>query len=369
MIKRGTWAEVNIDNIKYNMNAIKETLKDSTKVCCVIKADAYGHGAVKVAQALEIEGVDYLAVARFEEAMELRNAGIKMPVLCLGYISEYDVKEAIENEITFTVFSLDTAKLIDKEAKELEKEAIIHIKIDTGMSRLGFMPTNSSVSDIEKIIKLKNVNVEGMYTHFATADDMDKDETYLQLLKFRQVVDKLKELDIEIPIKHVSNTAGTIDLKELGFEMVRIGIGLYGCYPSNEVSKDIILKPALTLKTKVTSVKDLKEGSKIGYGYTYECEQDTKIAAISIGYADGFVRTQNSPKVMIKGVLCDVVGRICMDQCMVKVPYSLNVSPETDVLVIADEDGIRVEDIASRCNTINYEILCGISKRVVRHYE
>ena len=368
MIKREVWAEINLNNIKDNLAAIRETLKDTTKICCVVKADAYGHGAVEVSKILETQNIDYLAVARFGEAIELRQSGIKMPILCLGYISEYDIAEAIKNDITFTLFSLDMAKLIDEESKELGLKARVHLKIDTGMSRLGFLPIDSSFNEIERINKLKNINIEGMYTHFATADDADKDETYLQLLKFRKVVDKLDELGIKIPIKHVSNTAGTIDLKELGFDMVRIGIGLYGCYPSDEVSKDIKLKPALTLKTKITSIKDLKKGSKIGYGYTYECEDDIRIATLSIGYADGFIRSQSEPKVMIKGVLCDILGRICMDQCMVKLPLNLNIGVESDVLVIADENGIRAEDIALRSNTINYEVLCGISKRVIRHY-
>ena len=166
----------------------------------------------------------------------------------------------------------------------------------------------------------------------------------------------------------MSNTAGTLDLKELGFNMVRVGIGLYGYYPSNDVSRDVKLKPALTLKTKITSIKDLKEGTKIGYGYTYECEKDMRIATLAIGYADGFSRTQISPQVKIKGVLCEVVGRICMDQCMVKMPSTLNVGPESDAIIIADEDGVRVEDLASRSQTISYEVLCGISKRVKRHY-
>ena len=368
MIKRGTWAEINLNNIKDNLNALREPLKETTKVCCVIKADAYGHGAVRVAQMLENENVDYLAVARFEEAMELRENGIKTPILCLGYICESDVREAVENDITMTVYSLDMAKVIDEESKDLDKVGKIHIKIDSGMSRLGYLPVDASYNEIEKINKLKNVEIEGMYTHFATADESNKEETYLQLLKFRQAVDKLKDMDINIPVKHVSNTAGTIDLKELGFDMVRIGIGLYGYYPSNEVSKDIKLKPALALKTKITGIKELKEGSKVGYGYTYECEDDTKVATLAIGYADGYARTQVAPKVKIKGVLCDVIGRICMDQCMVKMPSTLNVGPESDVLIMGDEDGVRVEEVAQRSGTINYEVLCAISKRVVRHY-
>lgn len=367
-MKRGTWAEIDLNNIKDNLYALRSVLKDTTKVCCVVKADAYGHGAVEVSKMLQEEDIDYLSVARFEEAIELRKNGISMPILCMGYICENDIGEAIENNITLTVYSFEMAKTIDEECKELDMKAKIHLKIDTGMSRLGFLPTDKSINEIERIKKMKNIDIEGIYTHFATADESDKEETYLQLLKFRKVVDDLKKLEIDIPIKHVSNTASTIDLKELGFNMVRLGIGLYGYYPSDEVSKDIELKPALTLKTKITNIKDVKAGTKVSYGYTYEFEKDSRVVTLSIGYADGFDRTQINPKVKVKEVLCDVVGRICMDQCMVKVPETLNVGIESEVKIIADENGIRVEDLAERSGTISYEILCMLSRRVSRHY-
>ena len=367
-MKRGTWAEIDLNNIKDNLYALRSVLKDTTKVCCVVKADAYGHGAVEVSKMLQEEDIDYLSVARFEEAIELRKNGISMPVLCMGYVCENDIGEAIENNITLTVYSFEMAKTIDEECKELDMKAKIHLKIDTGMSRLGFLPTDKSINEIERIKKMKNIDIEGVYTHFATADESDKEETYLQLLKFRKVVDDLKKLEIDIPIKHVSNTASTIDLKELGFNMVRLGIGLYGYYPSDEVSKDIELKPALTLKTKITNIKDVKAGTKVSYGYTYEFEKDSRVVTLSIGYADGFDRTQINPKVKVKEVLCDVVGRICMDQCMVRIPETLNVGIESEVKIIADENGIRVEDLAERSGTINYEILCMLSRRVSRHY-
>lgn len=367
-MKRGTWAEIDLNNIKDNLYALRSSLKDTTKVCCVVKADAYGHGAVEVSKMLQEENIDYLSVARFEEAMELRKNDIRIPILCMGYICENDIREAIINNITLTVYSFEMAKIIDKECKDLDMNCKIHLKIDTGMSRLGFLPTDKSINEIERINKLKNIDIEGIYTHFATADESDKEETYLQLLRFRKVVDDLKNLEIDIPIKHVSNTASTIDLKELGFNMVRLGIGLYGYYPSAEVSKDIELKPALTLKTKITNIKDVKAGTKVSYGYTYEFDSDSRVATLAIGYADGFDRTQNNPKVKVKDILCDVVGRICMDQCMVKIPESLNVGIESEVKIIANESGITLEELAERSGTINYEILCMISRRVSRHY-
>ena len=364
----GTWVEINLNNIKNNLNKLKDGLKPSTKVCCVVKADAYGHGAVEVSKKLIEENIDYLAVARLEEAIELRKNNIEIPILCLGYICKADLNIAIENNITMTVYSSDIAKYIDKLSKELNIKAKIHIKVDTGMSRLGFLPNDESIEEVKYICNLNNIEVEGIYTHFAVADETNKQETFTQVSKFKKVVDVLESNDIDIPIKHVSNTAGTIELKELGFNMVRIGIGLYGYYPSNEVSTDLNIKPALKLKTRVTGVKRLEKGSKIGYGYTYKCAEDIKVATLSIGYADGFHRSQKEPKVIVNGVLCDIVGRICMDQCMVRIPENLDVNIEDEVIVIGDYNGTKAEEVAYRANTINYELLCSISKRVERKY-
>lgn len=367
-MKKGTWAEINLNNIKHNLHVLRGSLKNTTKVCCVVKADAYGHGAVEVSKMLEKENIDYLSVARFEEAIELRKNGINTPILCMGYTCENNIREALENNITLTVYSYNMAQKINEESNSLGVIGKIHLKIDTGMNRIGFLPTDESVHEIEKICKLNNIHVEGIYTHFALADELDKEETYSQISKFKYILEELNELGIDIMIKHVSNTAATIDLKELDFNMVRLGIGLYGYYPSTDVSREILLKPALTLKTKVTNIKNVKAGTKISYGYTYEFKDDSRVATLSIGYADGFDRTQINPRVKINNVLCDVVGRVCMDQCMVKIPDYLDIKIEDEVKVISNEDGIRVEDLAKRSGTINYEILCMISRRVARHY-
>lgn len=367
-MKRGTWAEINLNNIKHNFHSLKNTLKSDTKVCCVVKADAYGHGAVEVAKMLQQEKADYFSVARFEEAVELRNNNIHTPILCMGYISECDIEEAINRYIGITVYSYEMAKIINQKAGKLGKKASIHIKIDTGMSRLGFLTDDNSINDILKLKELINLNIDGIYTHFATADETDKKETYLQLERYKKVIDALEKANIDIQFKHVSNTAAIIDLKELGFNMVRLGIGLYGHYPSDEVSKEVELKPAMKLKTIITNIKTVAPGTKVSYGYTYEFKEASTLATLAIGYADGFGRTQNNPKVMINGVLCDVVGRICMDQCMVKIPEGLNVNIEDEVLIMGAEVGVTAEDLASRRGTINYEILCSVSRRVTRDY-
>lgn len=367
-MKRGTWAEINLNNIKHNFHALKKTLKSDTKVCCVVKADAYGHGAVEVAKMLQQEKADYFSVARFEEAVELRNNNIHTPILCMGYISECDIEEAINRYIGITVYSYEMAKIINQKAGKLGKKASIHIKIDTGMSRLGFLTDDNNINDILKLKELINLNIDGIYTHFATADETDKKETYLQLERYKKVIDALEKANIDIQFKHVSNTAAIIDLKELGFNMVRLGIGLYGHYPSDEVSKEVELKPAMKLKTIITNIKTVAPGTKVSYGYTYEFKEASTLATLAIGYADGFDRTQNNPKVMINGVLCDVVGRICMDQCMVKIPEGLNVNIEDEVLIMGAEVGVTAEDLASRRGTINYEVLCSVSRRVTRDY-
>lgn len=367
-MKRGTWAEINLNNIKHNFHALKNTLKSDTKVCCVVKADAYGHGAVEVAKMLQQEKADYFSVARFEEAVELRNNNIHTPILCMGYISECDIEEAINRYIGITVYSYEMAKIINQKAGKLGKKASIHIKIDTGMSRLGFLTDDNSINDILKLKELINLNIDGIYTHFATADETDKKETYLQLERYKKVIDVLEKANIDIQFKHVSNTAAIIDLKELGFNMVRLGIGLYGHYPSDEVSKEVELKPAMKLKTIITNIKTVAPGTKVSYGYTYEFKEASTLATLAIGYADGFDRTQNNPKVMINGVLCDVVGRICMDQCMVKIPEGLNVNIEDEVLIMGNEPGVTAENLASRRGTINYEVLCSVSRRVTRDY-
>ncbi|MCC3866946.1 alanine racemase [Terrisporobacter mayombei] len=289
------------------------------KICCVVKANAYGCGSVKVSKYLEHKNIDFFAVARIEEGLELRNNDINLPILCLGYIDIHMIKEAIEKDISITVYNLEYAKKIDEIGKKLNKKAKVHIKIDTGMSRLGFLAEEAKKS-IEEINNLKNIYIEGIFTHFAKADEKDKTTTLVQLNRYKRVIEELTTLNINIPIKHVANSAAIIDLNEDLFNMVRIGIILYGYYPSDEVNKDIELKPYLKLKSVVTNIKILDENIGISYGHIYKTREKSKIGTISIGYADGFNRTQHNPKVSIKGEILEVVGRVCMDQCMVKVP-------------------------------------------------
>lgn len=369
IIKSGTWAEINLKNIGYNLEQIKNCLKENMKICCVVKANAYGSGSVEVAKYLQNKNVDFFAVARIEEGLELRKNNINLPILCLGYTDISMIREAINKNISITVYDLEYAKKINEISKELNKIAKIHIKIDTGMSRLGFLP-ELAIESIKEINKLKNIYIEGIFTHFAKADEKDKSATLIQLEKYKKVIEELNNIGVNIPIKHVANSAAIIDLDEDLFNMVRVGIILYGYYPSDEVNKEVKLKPCLKLKSSVTNVKILGENIGISYGHVYKTNEKCKIVTISIGYADGFNRIQKNPKVSINGQILDVVGRICMDQCMVKAPLDMDIKIGDEVTIMDNDiKELSVEENAKRNDTINYEVLCMINRRVTRVYE
>lgn len=369
IIKSGAWIEINLNNISDNLKEIKNSLKEKMKVCCVVKANAYGCGSVEVAKYLENKNIDFFAVSRIEEGIELRNNNINLPILCLGYTDISMIKEAIDKDISITVYDLEYAKKIDEIGKKLNKKAKIHIKIDTGMSRLGFLPEDA-IQKIKEINKLEKIYIEGIFTHFAKADEEDKTTTLIQLNRYKKIIEELNDLQIDIPIKHVANSAATIDLNEDLFNMIRVGIILYGYYPSDEVKKDIKLKPCLKLKSAVTNVKILDKNVGISYGHVYKTSEKCKIVTVSIGYADGFNRIQHNPKVYIKGEILDVVGRICMDQCMVKAPLDMDIEIGDEVTIIDNDiKELSLEENAKRNDTINYEVLCMIDRRVTRVYQ
>lgn len=363
-----TWAEINLDNIKFNLKNIKKILNEDTKVCTVLKANAYGHGSVEIAKMLENENVDYFAVARLEEAIELRENNITTPILCLGYIPENSLELAIKNNIVITIYSVEMATKLDEISGKLNEKSNIHIKIDTGMTRIGFLPNDECLQQIKYISSLKNINIEGIYTHFAIADESSKLFTNNQVEKFNYIINNLQNIGINIPIKHVSNSAATMDLPNLSYDMVRCGIVLYGYYPSQEVNKDNLkLKPAMALKTTVAHIKEVEANVGVSYGLKYKTDKKERIVTIPIGYADGFTRMQGQPKVTIKGEVFDVIGRICMDQCMVKIDKNIDIKIGDEVIIFGE--GYRtVEDIADDLETINYEIVCMVSRRVDRVY-
>ncbi|VFC48746.1 alanine racemase [Clostridioides difficile] len=363
-----TWAEINLDNLRFNLNNIKNLLEEDIKICGVIKADAYGHGAVEVAKLLEKEKVDYLAVARTAEGIKLRQNGITLPILNLGYTPDEAFEDSIKNKITMTVYSLETAQKINEIAKSLGEKACVHVKIDSGMTRIGFQPNEESVQEIIELNKLEYIDLEGMFTHFATADEVSKEYTYKQANNYKFMSDKLDEAGVKIAIKHVSNSAAIMDCPDLRLNMVRAGIILYGHYPSDDVFKDRLeLRPAMKLKSKIGHIKQVEPGVGISYGLKYTTTGKETIATVPIGYADGFTRIQKNPKVLIKGEVFDVVGRICMDQIMVRIDKDIDIKVGDEVILFGEGE-VTAERIAKDLGTINYEVLCMISRRVDRVY-
>lgn len=369
---RHTWAEVYLDNIAHNVREIRRVTDKKAQVLAVVKADGYGHGAVHIAKTALENRADRLAVAILAEGLKLRGAGIKEPILILGHTPESQLKTAIRNNIALTVYSLEGAEAASEAAKEEGLKAKIHIKLDTGMGRLGFLPVEESIPDIIKIFKLSNVNVEGLYTHFATADNKDKAYTKQQFQRYMWVCDRLEEEGIDLPIRHTANSAAIIDLPETHLDMVRAGLIIYGMFPSNDVQKkNISLKPVMALKTKISHLKELPSGYSISYGATFTTNHNTIIATIPIGYADGYSRLlANKGEVLVRGQRAPIVGRICMDQCMIDVTHVDGVSVGDEVVLFGEQggDSISQEDVAKIIGTINYEVVCMVSKRVPRVY-
>lgn len=368
---RPVWAEINLDNLAHNMREVKRTVKEGTLITAVVKANAYGHGSIYAAKTFLENGADRLAVATLSEAIELRKAGIDVPILILGYTPTSQYPLVIEHDITQAIYNLESARAFSQAAEKLNKTGLLHIKIDSGMGRIGFLPTDEAINDIIEISKLANIKVEGIFTHFARADEKDKRYTNLQYDRFMSVINKLEEKGLSIPIKHVANSAAIIDLPDFNLNMVRAGIMLYGYYPSEEVYKDRVnLIPAMSLKARVSHIKRVPKNTGISYGQIFVTERESKIATIPIGYADGFTRMLSSKvEVSVKGEKVPVVGRICMDQCMLDVTEIDDLNIGDEVVIFGYEKGsLNADDIANMLDTISYEILCMVSRRVPRVY-
>ena len=363
------WKEIKLDAVKNNVKNIRGLLKDGVRLLAVIKADAYGHGAVEVAQSLLFDGgADYFGVATYGEAEQLRRAGINTPVLILGAVFDDEYAELVKDDITLTVFDFDTAKKLSDTAKKLGKTAKIHIKIDTGMARIGFLPSEDAVEEIIKISKLDGIEIEGMFSHFAKADEADKMPTRVQFEKFMFIKNELLKRGIKIPICHICNSAGIIDFPEYHLDMVRSGIITYGYYPSDFVNKDALkLESAMSFKSRVVHIKTVEKGTSVSYGGTFTAKEKMKIATVSAGYADGYSRLlSNKADVIINGVRCRVLGRVCMDQLMVDATHLKNINLGDEVILFgkSDNNKVTVEETAEIMGTINYEVMCGLSRRV-----
>ena len=367
------WVEIDLDAIAHNVREIKRVTGNKVEMMGVVKADAYGHGVSEVVRTLLDNGVTQLAVSMLDEAIQIRKMGIGVPVLVLSYTDPVRAEEIVFYHVTQTVFSLDLARALSAAAVKLGKTAKIHVKVDTAMTRVGFMPGYSAVKNIMEIGKLPGVIVEGIFTHFASADESERDYTEMQFRKFMSVCSELARVGIHIPIKHVCNSAGIIQYPQMYLDMVRPGIILYGLYPSQEVDRNIIcLKPAMTLKANVILVKDVEKDTCISYGRTFRTSRPSRIATLPIGYADGYPRLlSNKGRVLINGESAPIVGRICMDQCMVDVTdlkHEVRVGDEAALFGCQNGAAISVEEVAEAIGTINYEIVCIIGKRIPRVY-
>ena len=374
-ISRRTWAEVDLNAAEYNFNIIKAKAGNS-KICCVVKADGYGHGAKVLAKLYEDLGADFLAVSNIDEAEELRDYGVKLPILILGYTPVSDAERLLRLNITQAVYSLDFAKALSAKCEELGGRLDVHIKIDTGMSRIGFMCQSfprdlSSIDEIAEACALKGLNAKGIMAHFSVADEGDEGREYTekQLAAFDYTVKALKEKGIEFDIIHHANSAGTEDYENARKTMVRAGIILYGLAPSPKLQGALPLKSLMTLKTSVASVKKIYKGTSVSYGRTFEAEKDMTVATVTIGYADGYFRGfSNKGYMLLKGKKCRILGRVCMDQTIIDVSDVTDVKIGDEVTVFSADESPTADDLAEFANTINYEIVCAVSKRVPRYY-
>lgn len=365
-------ANINLDALEHNIAEIRRLIGSDRKLCCVIKANAYGHGAVALAEFLEKQGVDYFAVACMDEALELRHCGIASPLLILGETWKDQYEDAVRENVTLTIFSYEDAKVLSETACASGRTAKIHIKLDTGMSRIGLNVSEASADTIAQISKLPGIELEGLFTHFACADMDGRRQTEIQISRYRQMEQWLEDRGVMIPVKHCANSAGIMEYKDVHMDMVRAGIIIYGLYPSDEISHETIdLEPVMSLKSHVTFVKTIPKGTPVSYGGTFVAEKDMRIATIPVGYADGYFRSlSNKGRVLIRGEYAPICGRVCMDQFMVDVTDISGVMPGDEVtLVGADGDRyLSVEAVSEPAGSFNYEFVCEVSRRVPRVY-
>lgn len=377
MVKR-TWAEISLNAIEHNYNVIRNKVADGTKVCCVIKADGYGHGAVELSQIYEKLGADFFAVSNIDEGIEIRKSGSKLPIVILGYTPVSEAENLAEYDISQAVFSLEYAKELSEKCVEEDCICKMHIKVDSGMSRIGFMcqefPRDEySIEEICEACCLPNLEVEGLFTHFCVSDEdaEGREFTNKQYENFIYVRDSLKKRGVDISVVHCSNSGAIEDYPETCCDMVRAGIILYGLAPSSKLADRLDLVPAMTLKTVVAFVKEVQKGATISYGRTFTADRKMKIATVPIGYADGFIR-QNAKDgyMMVNGKKAKIVGRICMDQTMLDVTDIEDVKTGDEVVVFGTgENGEPTADsLAENTGTINYETVCLVGKRVPRIY-
>lgn len=367
------YAKIDLDAIAHNIALVKRKISPETKLMLVIKADAYGHGAVTVAREFEAEA-DYFGVAEMNEALELRAAGIGKPILILGYTSPFLFRSALEHDITLTMFRYENIEALSRVAESLEKTAKIHFAVDTGMSRIGFGVSREDADLAAKAAALPFISVEGIFSHFAMADAVDKTSAEKQSELFEHFLSMLRERGVAPPIRHLDNSAGILSF-ENNYDMVREGIILYGLYPSEEVSLQVgdfyDFRPAMEIITHISHIKMLEAHHGIGYGHTYITDKPLRVATVPIGYADGYPRAlSNRGEVLIHGKRCRILGRVCMDQMMVDITDVPEACPEDPVVLIGrdGDEAITVYEVAEAAYSFHYEFVCGIARRIPRIY-
>lgn len=364
-----TEAAIDLDAAEHNFNVTRAKLPKNVKLLCVIKADAYGHGAVPLAKLFEGRA-DFYGVACIEEAIELKKAGIKTPVLILGAVPKEFYSDIVKYDIRVPIFNLEDAKALSAEAVKQNKTAPFHFCVDTGMSRIGFQVNKESADACLEITKLPNIEAEGLFSHFATADEKDLSKAIAQRDKFKEFIKLLEERGINIPIKHINNSAGIMNFDEY-FDMCRMGIILYGLYPSHEVDENLLkIKPVMEWRAHITHIKELEPGREISYGGTYKTGETRRIATIPVGYADGYPRClSNKGKVLINGEFAPITGRVCMDQFMVDITgIDAKVG---DTVVLVGKSGskeLSMEEVSESAYSFNYELPCRVARRVPRTY-
>lgn len=368
---RRTWAEISLDALRHNIEVFRRRIPAETKLMACVKANAYGHGAVETAREAVSCGVDYISVAFLDEAIQLRRAGITAPILVLGYVPPEAVAAAVAHHVTITVFDREVLDAVA--AASARQQARIHIKIDTGMGRLGLHPEREAIPFIKQALQIPNVRVEGLFTHYARADEIDKAYTMEQHRRLMYVADYFRSEGSTFPLVHAGNSATGIDTPELTGGLLRLGISLYGLYPSGYVDKRRAdLKPVLTIKSELSMVKTVSRNAGISYGSWYVAQDEERIGTLPIGYADGFSRLlSGQAEVLIRGRRVPVVGRICMDQCMVRLdelPEDVSAGEEAVLIGKQGEEEIAIGSLAEAMGTINYELVCMLASRVPRLY-
>ena len=379
-----TWAEIDLSAYAHNITELRRITAKGARLMAVVKANGYGHGAVEVARVALERGAEYLGVARINEAVQLRKAGLEAPILIFGYTPPDQAGTLIKYDLTQTVYSYKAARVLSEYALQKGTKICVHIKADSGMGRLGVLlnsnnnadidnhPQQDTVEAVESISRLSGLTVEGIFTHFTTADDADKSYAKMQIDVFTEFINNLDRNGLELPIKHAANSGALIDLPESHLDMVRPGIATYGLYPSNDVNKSRVdLKPVMTLKSRIIQLKKVPAGFNISYGITYQTKKPTTIATVPVGYADGFNRLlSNRGHMLVHGRKVPIVGRVCMDLTMIDVGSVSDAAVEDEVVIFGPQtnDSITADEIALKLNTINYEIVSTITARVPRVY-